>query len=182
MVVSHYVVSWIQVVGLLIGLMGLFYLSLPVFRDSALKYLRPALPAMVLAILSAVGPFMVTIPGQGHDPATVISTMVVCFLGGYFIGYHSQGEGRRGYAVGGFAVLVLIIFVGVTALAGGSLSAALPSFVYDVLAALCFVGAVILPARLTKDHVQYIGVIVSVLAVLTQFIPPVLDLLNIPIK
>lgn len=182
MVVSHYVMSWIQVIGLLIGLMGVFYLSLPVFPDSALKYLRPLLPATALAILGAIGPFMFSIPGQGHDPASVVSTMVVSFLGGYFISYQSHDGNRRTSGVVVFALFALVAMVVLTAVVGGSLVAALPSVLFDLIVVLCFLAAILLPAHLTKDRVQYIGIVATILAVLTQFVPPVLDLLNISIR
>jgi hypothetical protein len=67
MLVSHYLVSLIQVVGLVVGLLGFFYLSLGLFDRSSLRWFRPLLAATAFALVGGVGPVVVHIPGQGLD-------------------------------------------------------------------------------------------------------------------
>ncbi len=69
MVISHYVVSWIQIGGLICTLIGLFYLSLSVFNHSAIKYVRPLFPAGV-AVLIVIATFTVLLPISGPQLAT----------------------------------------------------------------------------------------------------------------
>jgi len=183
MVVSHYVVSWIQVIGVAVGLLGFFYVSIGLFGKAAPSLLRPLLPALALAIVGTVGPLVVQVPGQGRDPVTTIVTAIVCFGAGYFMGYYSQSpqpaNKNKAKSVGRFIIPVLLGIQVVTFLLPGT---AVSLTIFSIVLSAAVLAALYLPALLTERTMITIGSVATVLAFLTQFIPPMLDLLNIPIR
>jgi hypothetical protein len=197
MVVNHYVVSWIQVIGLVVGLLGFFYASVGLFGKAGSRFLRPLLPALALAILGAVGPLLVSIPGQGRDPVTVLLTTLVYFAAGYFMAYFSQkprpfvafgnqalqaNARREVVRLASFGIVVIAVVVVVVLVEWQAPTSDLSFAGFVAMFAVLIWATVELPMRLNERAIIAIGVVTTVLAVLTQFIPPVLDLLNIPIR
>ena len=186
MSVNHYVVSWIQVLGLVVGLLGFFYVSVGLFGKAGKSLLRPLLPALALAIVGAVGPLVVSIPGQGRDPVTVLVTALVCFAAGYFMGYFGQKPQRDArmevFRLASFGFVVVAIMAVVVLLEWQVPSEVVALAVFIAVFVVVVWVTLELPAHLTERHVIQIGIVATVLAFLTQFIPPLLDLLNISIR
>src|SRR5262245_41851355 len=99
MIVSHYWVSGIQVGGLILGLLGFFYLSLGLFGRTGFNLFRPILPAIAVAVTECVYatfflPFAVT-----WDSWTFAFYAATAFIAGYagglFVSRHRGGRALR---------------------------------------------------------------------------------------
>ncbi len=90
MVVSHYVVSWIQVVGLIVGLYGFFFLSIPIFGEGSVRWLRPFLPAVAVGLGMFI-PFVSAPAGVGGDlPVPLVFIVVGASAFAYYIGVRKK--------------------------------------------------------------------------------------------
>jgi hypothetical protein len=192
--VSQYLVSWIQVAGLIVGLLGLFYLSLGVFGKTGTSFLRPLLPAtangLSFGLLEWVAAQITPKIFSGFE-ALLIG---IGFAGvGYYLALLIQTPSdwfrkqARIVAFGMGGVALLIGLANLAVAVSGYLGVGIP--VRDapmilVLAVLTLTNAasyafVLIVPRLSERRLQTVGFGASVLAILTQFIPPVLDILNI---
>lgn len=223
MVISHYLVSWIQVGGLIVGLYGFFFLSISVFGTRSTPWFRALLPAsgVMLGLLIAF-----TAPdSSAHNSGEAIpwwlwSMLPILFLLLYITAAKTRTETfpstpsgdtdpevnnsassinqsamRRKKSArsldimlllfGSSMTLVLMGCVGSAVLA--SLRAGQPvsylAFYLTVSGglALAFWGEVLVvyvPRFLNEKRLLMLGFILSMFAILTQFIPPALDLLN----
>lgn len=197
MTVSHYLVSGIQVAGLVVGLFGLFYLSLGLFGKTGTSLLLALLPAgaggIAFGFIGAEIPLAgagVSLLGGGNPLVFGLLFAVLGFIvmyGQALVAQRSDGLNRRRYSqisLVAFIVIAVLSIVDtllrpvagedvpalalrmVPGVAGGAIGIAMTWLLYAT-------------PRLSERRLQSIGFVASTLAALTQFIPPVLDLLNI---
>ncbi len=191
MEVNHYLVSGIQVVGLIVGLIGFFYLSLSLFGATGVNFIRPLLPAAASATLGGLA-FGFAVPRAGNVGVAI----AILFIVGYGLGYLSQPGRTRPLDLGIIVRFVLASVIGnvvasaleqvaKTGLTPQTTASLVNTAVFSIsvlgvtIAAVAPIAAI---RYLSTTRLQYVGFTASVLAILTQFIPPVLDLLNIPIR
>lgn len=202
MSVSHTVVSWIQVLGLIVGLYGFFFVSIGMFGDTSARWFAALLPALA----SGLGALLYTLQTSASW-VTWLAT-AFSFAYGYWIGLPPKHPIPRtilnksklyrfltmsknvtiiwavGVAASGLLLAGILFIVRHTA--GKSLtqheSFEAIAFGGAVLILVAFVSEYWLPRVLQPRILSLLGFTLSVLAILTQFIPPVLDLLNIPVK
>lgn len=236
MVVSHLLVSWVQVLGLVVGLFGSFYLEIGLFGKKNMPWLSALLPAaasglglLLLYSSTVVGQFVNAVLrlGNRHPPQPTSLVWFAWFCGVGTLAYYyffgallakRQASGdkystfwgrfkfyrrfksldplanlyldRKG---AGVMVLVLafgtIVIIGVTTflyLNGADTSDRLNNALHiGGGIAVLYVGQMIMMASVQisdPEQLKKIGFILSALAILTQFVPPVLDLLNISVK
>lgn len=198
---SQHVVSFIEVLGLAIGLLGFFYLSLSggMFGERGPSIIRPILPGLALAVSFSLAYYALPPLGFTGEPHSLslqslaVQTLVP-FVAGYFFAFFSQQESyvkRQFFTdLGIYSALMFVsgaaanIFQYVNGgdripLSVGVLLHALANLIGVILVMnlTVFVGPVLLKERVMKT----IGIVATILAILAQFLPPVLDLLNIPI-
>ncbi len=186
MEVSHYLVSWIQVSGLIVGLYGFFFLTIPIFGDGTIRWFRALLPAAAVGLGYLVA---LAQPGRQLLPSWLLWVSVV---GAATAAYSasSQKTVRRYWFAFGWAIVGLVlvldgIFI-VSLLAHQSGTDTIPNIlsvnIGGLLAGCGYLLIVLLPRILGEKGLLKLGVLLSGLAILTQFLPPVLDLLNISIR
>ncbi len=194
MTISQHLVSWILIVGLILGLYGFFFLSTGIFGSKSIPWFRMLLPATGMAL----GAFLF---GSYLDLGTVFDILpvpvlfsVVTFVLVYFLGRYmpteSESEARRtlrqivGFAVFNTIVGIVVIAISVAAYQMGSatiedlwlgIRGGIGWSLYFWMALPIF-----LPRMLSEQRLVKVGFLLSAIAILTQFIPPVLDVLNIP--
>jgi hypothetical protein len=202
MSVSHTVVSWIQVIGLVIGLDGFFFLSFSVFGKTSTPWFRSLLPAtgMGLGILlwSRTDLMMLDNPwppaiGWGVAIFFIAWTYFAASIGITFRlkDVDTFADKLVTYSIRGSLVLMTILYVVVLgiiaflAITGTLHSDDIRSFGFltaMVLVLWSLISVDLLPRTVTDARLQKIGFLLSALAILTQFIPPVLDLVNISVR
>lgn len=91
MVVSHYLISQIQVAGLIVELLGFFYLSLGIFGRVVVDIFRPLLPGTAATVL--VGVFVV--PYAGAPLMVRASLLLFTFILVYGFTYLAQVNAER---------------------------------------------------------------------------------------
>jgi hypothetical protein len=211
MVVSHYVVSSIQVAGLVVGLLGFFYLSLTLFGRTGFNLFRPLLPASAVAIAVSFMTLNIITSAEIWKAAAI---GVIGFVAAYWLACGAQFEKRKPEVVrtgpplshshegidqehhssnlrpaySNVSILVLRVlplalsaaFVILVA-SSGSTSGGQLILLVAIVEMFLYWPAELVP-MLSQRRLQYVGFTLSILAILTQFIPPVLDLLNIPVR
>jgi uncharacterized BrkB/YihY/UPF0761 family membrane protein len=201
MSVSHYVVSGIQVAGLILGLYGFFFLSITTFGENSTRWIRSILPASA----ATLGVYVVGAAFPRFENWLFGSYALIVGIITYFVSAQITAENEatltirerlarklfRQAAVGILVTLLIGVGVGfgIGLIVLGPIAVTRP---HDLLGLLLFVGSLIvvplillgalsLPRILTPDRLEMLGFLLTLLAILTQFIPPVLDLLNITI-
>lgn len=202
MSVSHTVVSWIQVIGLVIGLDGFFFLSFSVFGKASTPWFRSLLPAtgMGLGVLlwSQNDYMMVANPwppaiGWGVAIFLVVWTYVAALIGITFRlkDVDTFADKLVTYSIRSSMVLLPLcyavilghtVFQVVTGTLGKEDARSFGFLTAVVLVFWSLISVDLLPRTLTDVRLQKVGFVLSAAAILTQFIPPVLDLLNITVK
>ncbi len=199
MSVSHTVVSWIQVIGLIIGLDGFFFLSLSIFGKTSTPWSRALLPAtgvgLGVLLVAQTDPLLVpssvpSVIGWVIGLFFVVWTYIAASLGMTLrVSKDNQPSERIStFAIVGGISLATICYVIAAAVAvvqivtGHLMGADARSF--GSLTGMMLVGWSLaalnrLPRTFTEDRLQKVGSVLSAIAILTQFIPPVLDLLNV---
>lgn len=198
---SHTVVSWIQVIGLIVGLYGFFFLSISIFGDTSARWFAALLPALA----SGLGALLYTLQNSASW-VTWLAT-IFSFAYGYWIGLSPKNPAPRNvlnnsklYKFIAVSKNVTAIWAAAAAICGLLLATIL--FIarhvegqsltqHESAEAIAFGGAILFLAAFVSEYwlprvlqpriLSSLGFVLSVLAVLTQFIPPVLDLLNVPI-
>lgn len=197
----QHLVSVIELLGLVIGLLGFFYLSLSggMFGKRGPSLIRPILPGLAFAL--SIELVRNTVPPLGFtdDPRTLsVQSLAVrtlwSFALGYFTAFLSQREFNSKQKF--FKLFVSYNVVGIVSGAADLIwqyvrgGERVPLSISVLLHAIAFlVGAVVLldviliigPVLLNERVMKNIGIIATILAILAQFLPPMLDLLNIPI-
>lgn len=204
MVVSQYWVLGIQVSGLVLGLMGAFYLSVGLFGKMGSDIFTPLLPATAAALGGGIGFWFLwfaSLPAPQRVPlfleantALAVLFAMVLFIVEYALvlvmRYYLRRQRDYPNLTDALPLRIIVIAVPVYFLffALSNLHT-YPSIVNAVThaglevtsaVALCIPPAAI--PLLSERRLQVIGFGTIVVALLTQFIPPVLDLLNIPIR
>lgn len=187
--VSHYWIDGIQVVGLIVGLYGLFFLSISVLGKESAPYLAALLSATAGALAGGVllAPFQVARP--------LYLAYVVGYSGfGYGVGLIASPyarAGTRALEIGGWVILLaLLTMVGVMLGAQVTGTYHYPSF--KGLTLVAFIGGSLLYLVLSiggmlyfgsasVTRLQRLGLALSAVALLTQFIPPVLGMFGIKV-
>jgi hypothetical protein len=178
MPITH-LVAWSQVLGLVVGLLGSFYLALGVFGKDDVNYFRPLLPAVAAALSTPL--LWSFAPAQMPLPWVLAFVVVNAFFG-YFIGLKDplpfmDSQQYQVMRTGTRLVAALGIIIGIAA--GLTRIPGLQFWVFTLANwALLFLISDA-TRTLDKELLKRIGFAASVFAVATQFIPPVLDLLNI---
>lgn len=211
MAVSHSVVSWIQVGGLIIGLYGFFFLSISIFGDTSARWFAALLPALA----SGLGALLYTSAySPSSEPAVSIPpswvawlVTLLSFAYGYWIGLPPKNPTPRNVLdnkLHKFIVVskhVFVIWTIGVAVCGLLLAGALliarhlqgkSLTQHESFDAIAFGGAILymaalvseywLPRMLKGGRLLKLGFFLSTIAILTQFLPPVLDLLGIAVK
>lgn len=199
MAVSHYLVSWIQVGGLIVGLYGFFFLSLGIFGDKSIPWFRALLPAAGMGLGSFVA-IEATVVGRHTSlfPAVPWIAGLLVFGEAYGIGVlvvrksHSATNRVRAGRMLRLARIVTIVCISLATVfgciyfVGGTNSGTAVYVVIFSAGLILLVWAEVLvfaiPQIAQEALLAKLGFILSALAILTQFLPPVLDLLNIPIR
>jgi hypothetical protein len=186
MEVSHYLVSGIQVAGLVIGLLGFFYLSLSLFGRTRMNFFLPLLPAAASALGASV---LIAIASPASAPWRVIFAAAIGFAGAYALAFIVQRQesaspgATRSRLPGALEVIILVLTGALVTTIGVPARQNILTLGVIGLGLGVLLGILsLLPPLLSARRLQYVGFMASVLAVLTQFIPPVLDLFNIPIR
>lgn len=202
MSVSHTVVSWVQVIGLIIGLDGFFFLSFSIFGKTSTPWFRALLPAtgmgLGLLLWSQNAYMMVVNPQLTSIGWSVAILLVAWTYVAASIGFTFRLKDIDAFADrlvtftirGSFALMTLLyvlilghtVFQVVTGTLGGTDARSFGFLTAAVLVVWSLLSVDLLPRALTDVRLQKVGFVLSALAILTQFIPPVLDLLNITIK
>lgn len=203
MSVSHTFVSWIQVIGLIVGLYGFFFVSVSIFGDKNARWFSALLPASGMGV-----GLLVWMSGMSVSPIIYVPAALLVFVTFYVAAAHIRMENMviddkddpsglmRKLSKLLFVTtvtitiptLVLLVWAGIAPSNHVSASqAASDSAILRILAGGVMIlwGVILiysLPKSLESPQLLKLGFVLSVLAVLTQFIPPVLDLLNIPVK
>jgi hypothetical protein len=202
MIISQHTVSWVQICGLIASLYGFFYLSMALFGAGGIAAFRPLLPASASAIavlaLNALWPTPL---------ATTTLDLVGAALGMGIIayGFAFEEQPRRAPDASSAAVTrrrripatVLgfiagsIILVGTvllqsantameprprttTALVGLAVAVALTMVLLAISARA--------PRYLSEQRLQVLGFMLSVLGIASGFLPPLLDVLAVPVR
>jgi hypothetical protein len=199
MVVSQHLVSWIQVAGLILGLYGFFFLSISLFGNKNARWFSALLPASGLGLsglLVATG--FPGLPLVVSDLVVVI-TGVGFFVAGYWLGvdswrrWDSEVSAEQMIRARNLLLIlwplmavVLVAVVAFNAIVLQSSSVFIDYQIRFVVGFVLLVGTVTLllslPKSLGAGRLLGLGFILSLFAILTQFIPPVLDLLSITIR
>lgn len=205
--VSRYLVDGIVIAGLLAGTLGVFYLSMGFFGKHRVSYLRPLLPAVTLPGLLML--LVISHPTLEHTrtrclltlcapvsaPATrqsQVAGLVVIGLSTYLLAYTLQFL-RPDVAGSHFRVVeilwaVVIVIGGLTSftfvlfLFGNSFVAAIVGATYFAGLYVALAALVLGSIRLSEEQLKVIGLILTFVGIATQFLPPILDLLNISVK
>lgn len=206
MVVSRYVVDAIVIAGLMAGTAGVFCLASGLFGvigNGVLRFVLAAIPTALwfgwLAdLLSELAPFGIHVPGViswllggvlgivlirfsahlGDDlhwselsPFQDTGWLVLPALASLLAGIEAASKSSIGTALL-VALAVFLIYVSFILVAFG---------IFVVLTGLLF----IVQSRalyLSSRQMQYLGLVLTLFGVATQFMSPILDLLNIPVR
>lgn len=190
---SQHLVSAIELLGLVVGLLGFFYLSIDYFGTSGPNLVRPLLSAFALGVFIAVFSFtsvldqVLGVPRAQSQPIVQLVAVIGVSAVGYLTGYISQKTGP--FLLRDLLINVGFLLIGIGAsfafpIVSGDLSAAsyLRLMVLVVPSGAILIFLIALPGYL-KDRAQTvknIGLTATIIAILAQFLPPALDLLNIP--
>lgn len=206
---SQHLISWIQVGGLILGLYGFFLLSYETLSGKTGPWFAAFLPATAVcigavALLGALDNpsnnlLFLFAPNNAATLARVRATIPEYGLAGFVFGYvysvyqlltTPKTPRVRFLALRLALVFVLASLVGVGLVAllyvnfwsgGGSLSGFL---VISGTMTLLILGeslAATGPMILSRESLPKWGFALTAIAILTQFIPPVLDVLNIAV-
>jgi len=204
--VSRYLVDGILIGGLIVGVLGVFYLSNGLFSDRGNGALRGAFAGVtVLVIMAAAfgsgfwllapiqGPTLAsTLPQQLQDilngPVLVLiivfsgTSMTISLLDAFYFG--ARGRTIIGRRMG---IIVIALTVPALCLLAVSVIFTFPALAMVGFAVTCALGfwyIQVAPSRISKwspRQMQIIGLILTLIGIATQFIPPLLDLLGIKI-
>lgn len=206
MVISQHTVSWVQICGLIASLYGFFYLSMALFGASGIAAFRPLLPASASAIavlaLNALWPTPL---------ATTTLDLVGAALGMGIIayGFAFEEQPRRASDASSDASSVAvtrrrripaaalgfiagsIILVGTVFLQSANTAAAPRPPTTTALVGLAVAVALTMallaisaraPRYLSEQRLQVLGFMLSVLGIASGFLPPLLDVLAVPVR
>lgn len=198
--VSHYLVSGIQLFGLVVGTFGVFYLSQGLFGRVGNQLLRRLLSAIPMALFFALWGLSVASLLSRYIAAAEQAPWLLAILGGllgFLIGYSTVGDKdylqrgllsftSRELAWQAIAVVGAVILLSVMGLgdipadwAGRTLVAVLTYagiLVFDVV-----LRAAARLVNLSDKQLQLSGLVLTLLGIATQFISPILDLFSIPV-
>lgn len=117
----------------------------------------------------------------------VLAVSIICYLGGYnsqrYLKFY-QAQALK--YIAGFVFWAVVI--GILALFPGSPFAPVTEWLWVISLAtffpLALIGLIIIPEYLKSKQqlVRNIGIVATLIGILVQFLPPALDLLNIPVK
>jgi hypothetical protein len=198
--VSRYWVDGVVIAGLVGGALGVTYLSMGLFGKHGVRFLRPLLAACFFATGAAI--YFHANPTR-DIPWPLIA--IGAFVGGYLLTLSvSLLADLRGEAAVSKVSLqtvvwsVITIGVGILTILAVQVLSLLkliaPSGVLTAIVNLsiflCFAGAtyfnisvwVVFFASLSEAKLRVYGLILTFVGIATQFLPPVLDLLNISVK
>jgi hypothetical protein len=197
-VVSHYLVSWIQAGGLIVGLHGFFFLLIGVFGKKSTPWFCALLPATGIGVglLLAVSPEPGLLPTSSSPVVLLLIVLPLTALTYLAAVAGALGSGGPQDRLSPYLVVVLTVVISflylitvcmaILQLLSRSMaendSHALGLATVFMLYWWSFVSVSRLPRVLTGARLRTIGFFLSALAILTEFIPPVLDLLNISIR
>jgi hypothetical protein len=220
MFTDHWV-AWTQVAGLMVGLFGLFFVSVDIVGDTFTRWLIALLPAtgiglgwlLIFLPLAPQIASLIQLPvSQSGFRWFQVGLAAYCFLGGYFATVLYGGArirrkqraktdsssptiisnaerfgritGRLTVAMPAAllpAIVTVILYLNHT-LHDSSLQTAIVIDVGWFVYTWCYVVVAQLPLNLEGKQLQRIGIVMTVLAVITQFIPPVVELVSASFK
>jgi hypothetical protein len=197
-VVSRYLLDVVNIVGLAIGALGVFYLSNGLFGATGYRILRGVLTVFLFIAVTVLVIVLIDVffpdyqssshPASSGDVRFQLLIVMVAFLGLAIAAFRAGTHGeevvpqrlRKTFLRWGLPALCVI--------AGGTIlvsHASVVSAVADVIIAfayLTFLMFGLTPAHKYQDRqLQIIGLILTLIGIATQFVLPVLDLLGVKI-
>jgi hypothetical protein len=201
MAISQHMVSWIQIGGLIASLYGFFYLSMGLFGAGGIAAFRPLLPASASAIA------VVALNALWPTPlATTTLDLAGAALGMGLIAYGFSFEEQPRRASGASSAVTRtrripasvlgfiagsIVLVGTVLLQSASTSGTPRPRTTTALVGLAVVLALTMaflaisaraPRYLSEQRLQVLGFMLSVLGIASGFLPPLLDVLAVPVR
>jgi hypothetical protein len=191
MVVSHYVVSGIQVIGGLVGMVGIVYLGQGFLSNSMNDALRRSLVGLAFVFL-----WLLIILPNLLSPRPLPLFIAIALLTAMFIfgATHTTEDEILAFErlvrvpmfiAAAFFALLLLFFP----------SSNVPWYLHLILAAGFLATFAVMigiyvgltwfarrAVRLTSRQLQLVGFLFTLVAVLPQLLPSVLDLVNIPVR
>jgi hypothetical protein len=199
---SQHTVSWIQICGLIASLYGFFYLSMGLFGAGGIAAFRPLLPASASAIA------VVALNALWPTPlATTTLDLVGAALGMGIIAYGFAFDEQPRRASGASSASATpkrhvpasalgfiagsIVLVGTGLLQSANASVAPRPRTTTVWVGLALAVALTMaflaisaraPRYLSEQRLQVLGFMLSVLGIASGFLPPLLDVLAVPVR
>lgn len=201
MTIGLYVLLLIHVIGLFIGLMGLFYLSLGLFGRTNKNVFTPLLPASAAAIVGGMAiwslsfwslPPRFRVSPLFEAPNNIFAVVfgVVLFVAEYgfvlLIRYYIQqlrDNATLSSALPLYATIAVssIIFLFSCISSLQTQHNVVHAGITAIVGLVITIPLVAIPL-LSERQLQLFGFVASVIAVLTQFFPAMLDMLNVAIR